>query len=614
MLFNVRRLKKFKFRILSDVAKIFIYFKISKTPKSYLFISVGLSASLALAELYTIRLLFPLINGIIENNFSYVVDLTLLGPIVRYFPDTINTQSMYFISLVFWIYLVYCVKCSLQYGALLSMSHQARMVSSNMRLKVIERYLSFGQQYYDSVNSAHVGRVISATSSVIDSQLRALQRFFTEVVVLAIFSLLMIYISWKLSFAVFLIFPMMLYISSKTAEHVKRASNKHHESFTALQTDLTNTISGLRLVRYSNKQQYELDRFSASSAKEIDNLFSAEVKSTLIGPIEEMAGVTALLMVAAVMAFATGVFGVDATKFFIFFFLIHKIIPKFSSLNKIRLVLAKNASKIAEVEAVFDDDKKSIITSGSKAIKKFKDKIMFKQLSFSYDGSDKTLCDVNFTIDRGSFTAIVGTSGAGKTTLFNLLLRLYDVGKDSIQVDGVDIRDYNIESWRNQISVVTQDVFLFDDTIRNNLLYGTSKEVSDFELQRAARRANIYPFIKKLPEGFHTQVGEHGVRLSGGQRQRLGIARALLRNSPILLFDEPTSALDSHAEQKFVESTVRLKKFKTIIVAAHRLSTIKYADQVIVMDQGRVIEHGDFASLIESNGVFAEMWKIQMAG
>jgi ATP-binding cassette subfamily B protein len=236
--------------------------------------------------------------------------------------------------------------------------------------------------------------------------------------------------------------------------------------------------------------------------------------------------------------------------------------------------------------------------------------IRFEHVDFSYDGVREILKDVTFEIPAGKKVAVVGASGSGKSTLARLLFRFYDVGKGSISIDGQDIRDVQQLSVRSAIGIVPQDTVLFNDTIYYNIAYGRPEATRE-EVERAARVAHIADFIERLPQKWESTVGERGLKLSGGEKQRVSIARTLLKNPPILVFDEATSALDSHTEKSIQAELQDISKDRTTLVIAHRLSTIVDADEILVMDHGRIVERGAFGPLMAANGRFAEMWRLQ---
>ena len=291
-------------------------------------------------------------------------------------------------------------------------------------------------------------------------------------------------------------------------------------------------------------------------------------------------------------------------------FILYRLTPRITSLNARRQALAATLPALRSVKMVMDEAAAPKVISGGKPFVKLHTGIELKEVSFSYDGDTKVLQDTDFTIEKGRMTAIVGTSGAGKSTIMDLILRYYDPEQGSVLVDGVDLRELDLTSWRNSIGVVSQDVFLFNDTIANNIALGRP-EVTRESIMEAARQAYADDFIQQLPQGYETQVGDRGWNLSGGQRQRIALARAILKMPEILILDEATSSLDSESEQLIQEYMRKIRGTCTMVVVAHRMSTIQDADKIAVLQDGKIAEEGDWDSLLAGAGVFASYHRIQ---
>ena len=283
---------------------------------------------------------------------------------------------------------------------------------------------------------------------------------------------------------------------------------------------------------------------------------------------------------------------------------------------EINVVLQRGIAASESIFNLLDSKSEEEVTDSSKqqSFKEDFSNINFNDISFSYyNNDDQVLKNINFKVPRGSNCAIVGKSGSGKSTLINLLPRFYDITNGSLTIDEININSIPLKELRSMIAYVGQDLTLFNDSIKNNIAYGSLENKSMQEIENAAKSANAYDFISRYEDGFETFVGDNGVLLSGGQRQRLAIARAILKDAPILLLDEATSSLDSESEKLIQKSLVELQKNRTTIVIAHRLSTIEYADQIMVLDQGRIVDRGKHDDLIKKDGIYSKLHKIQFS-
>jgi subfamily B ATP-binding cassette protein MsbA len=280
------------------------------------------------------------------------------------------------------------------------------------------------------------------------------------------------------------------------------------------------------------------------------------------------------------------------------------------NLSNIHIRLQEGMAAVGRIFDVLDTPVKVVEPESPRQLTEFKDTIRFNDIVFSYDTGERVINHISFEVKKGQILALVGPSGAGKSTLFDLLPRFYDPQQGSIEIDSIDIRTVSTGSLRALMGIVTQETYLFNDTVRYNIAYGMSG-VSEQALTAAAQMANAYEFITQLPDGFNTVIGNRGVMLSGGQRQRLAIARALLKNPQILIFDEATSALDTGSEIQVQEAINHLMKGRTTLVIAHRLSTISSADQIIVVDQGKIVQQGTHTHLMEEGGLYARLYQMQ---
>jgi subfamily B ATP-binding cassette protein MsbA len=424
-------------------------------------------------------------------------------------------------------------------------------------------------------------------------------------------ALLFYYDAWLSIFCI-ISAPLVVYPLVRLGQRVRRTTRRSQEALQVLSHISAEGFTGQRIVKAFGNEQREADRFARAG----NQLFRTNMKVTAalssLPPLMELLG--GFAMAGALWygsrEIATGRLTIgELTSFIATLFLMYGPAKKLSRVN------ANLQQAIAASERIFemmDTHTEVHEKPGAPALAPFTRSIEFRDVTFGYDEGRRILRGVNFRVNAGQMIAIVGRSGAGKTTLVNLLPRFYDVTSGSIEIDGVDIRDVTLASLRGQIGIVTQETVLFDDTVATNIAYGAPK-AAQAELEAAARAANAHDFIVALPSGYQTVIGERGQRLSGGQRQRLAIARALLRNAPILVLDEATSALDTESEMLVQEALTNLMMNRTSFVIAHRLSTIRRADAIIVLERGRIVEVGRHDELLaRPSGAYAALYQMQL--
>jgi ABC-type multidrug transport system fused ATPase/permease subunit len=365
-------------------------------------------------------------------------------------------------------------------------------------------------------------------------------------------------------------------------------------------------INGIRTIQSFATQEFERRRFYEASSQIVKANKKAITAWALVKPLAEGLATTILIsmiIVAFTVFVANGT--LQVASLLTFFFVLFRLVPNLQDVNNVMAQLSTLHGSADNIKELLRTDNKPYFKNGKTEFSGLARSIDFASVDFGYDASNLVLHDITLIIERGQMTALVGSSGAGKTTLADLIPRFYDPTQGQVLIDGVDLRQFNINSLRRKMAVVSQDTFIFNTSVRNNIAYGTEGATEEAILE-AARLANALDFIQEMPEGLETQLGDRGVRLSGGQRQRIAIARALLRNPDILILDEATSALDSVSERLIQESLEKLSVGRTVIAIAHRLSTIVRADKVVVLEQGRIVEQGNYQELLDQRG---KLWK-----
>ncbi len=417
------------------------------------------------------------------------------------------------------------------------------------------------------------------------------------------------YRDWQLAIIALVILPLLFFPIIKYSKKLRRFSKKGQSQVAEISSFLQESFSGIRIIKAFLMEEYNRREFHSINEK----LFKLTIKrlkiQSLTPPISETFG--GLAAAAVIWYGGSQVINGQSTpgSFFSFMTALFMLYGPIRSLNRSNNQVQEALAAGTRVFELLDT--KADIKDSPKALTMppFQDAICYDKIDFSYS-DDEILKKVSLTIKKGETVAIVGRSGSGKTTLVNLLPRFYDVKNGKITVDGHDIREITQHSLRQQIAIVSQQTILFNDTVRNNITYGRT-DVNEEKLFAAAQSANAHDFINKLPEGYDTIVGENGIRLSGGQQQRLSIARALLKNSPILILDEATSSLDTESEREVQEAINNLMQDRTTLVIAHRLSTITHADRIVSMSDGRIVEVGNHQELLEKNGEYANLYKLQ---
>jgi len=420
------------------------------------------------------------------------------------------------------------------------------------------------------------------------------------------------YRNWKLALIAFFILPAAFFPVVELGRRVRRFSRKGQESMADLNSFLHETFAGNKIVKAFGMEDYEKKKFHEKNYK----VFRFEIKSmrarALTSPLMEFLGGIGVALVIWYGGY--GVVNGTSTPgtFFSFTTAVMMLYPPVKKLTKLHNTIQQG---LAAVDRIFDilEIQSSIKESAHPVPLETKPhRITFEEVSFSYDSTESVLKDINLCIKPGEILALVGMSGGGKTSLVNLIPRFYDVSKGVIKIDGIDIRDISISTLRKQVAIVTQEPILFNDTIRRNIAYG-KPDATDQEIEEVAKAAYIYNFIQSLPKGFDTVIGELGSRLSGGEKQRMCIARALLKNSPILILDEATASLDTESERLVQQALENLMRGRTSFVIAHRLSTIAYANRIIVLVGGQVVEQGTHEELLGMKGEYYNLHQMQFA-
>jgi subfamily B ATP-binding cassette protein MsbA len=422
----------------------------------------------------------------------------------------------------------------------------------------------------------------------------------------------MFYIDWRFTLIALSVAPVLFAIVFRYTRRIKAASREVRKKEGEMVSVMEEVLSSMRVVKAFAREDYEERRLEEQSLESVESALRARKLKALLAPMVEVivACGTALVLWFGARMVVNGTLSAGSLVLFITY--LGKMYKPMQELSKTTDSYAKAAVGYERIREVLETEREVRDLPGARAIRKLRGEVEFDRVGFCYENDRAILRDVSFKVEPGQVLALAGPTGAGKSTIVSLLARFYDPTEGVVKIDGTDIRRFQQKSLRQQISFVLQETLLFHGPIWQNIAYG-KPEATRKEILEAAKLANAAEFIEKLPDGYDTILGERGVTLSGGQRQRLAIARAVIRNSPILILDEPSSGLDAASEKLVFDALDRLMEGKTSIVIAHRLSTIQRADQILVVKDGAIVERGTHQELMRSDGVYAELHRIQFA-
>ncbi len=487
-------------------------------------------------------------------------------------------------------------------------------VIRDIRVKLFEHMLGFKKQYYDQ---SAVGRLVTRAVSDIET----IASIFSQGLFMIISDLLkmlailcyMLYQSWQLALLVFVVLPLVVYATRIFQQKMKVAFEEVRTQVSNLNSFVQERITGMKIVQLFTREETEYANFKEINEKHKKGWIKTVWYNSIFFPIAEM---SSSITIGLIVWFGglKAAQGDEITLGLVIAFIqlsqilfrpLRQIADKFNTLQ-MGMVAANR------VFAILDTDSK-IENGGEQSLEKIKGKITFNEVRFSYVENEEVLKGISFNVEVGETVAIVGATGAGKSTIINLLSRFYEIDEGVISIDDIDIKTIELQSLRNHIAVVLQDVFLFADTILNNITLN-NEEILEEQVHQAAKEIGIHDFIMNLPDGYHYNVKERGAMLSSGQRQLISFLRAYVTNPGILVLDEATSSIDSYSEQLIQNATNKITKGRTSIVIAHRLATIKKADKIIVMDQGRIVEQGNHNELLQiENGYYRNLYEVQFA-
>jgi subfamily B ATP-binding cassette protein MsbA len=525
----------------------------------------------------------------------------------------VGKDSEFGLWLAGMIFLISIMRIFGNFAGVYGMEWVGRKVVADLRQDLFDQYVSLPASYYDRFTAGQlISKLAYNSEQVATAATHSVVSAFRDIMLVVLLLGVMLSNSVMLTLVMLLLVPMIGLLVTVISRRFRKISHRIQDSMGNVSHVTEEAVTGHRVVKVFQGQDAEKARFQTVNDKTRRLHMRMVVTHLASSSLVQLAAGLALVLLMFIATRPTMLSEISAGTFTSIFTAMIASIPPLKRLTSVQSQLQKGIAAADSIFNVLDTDTEK--DTGEYAVERVAGAIEFRDVSFQYASSDKPVLDhVSFTVPAGSVTALVGHSGSGKTTIAGLLPRFYVYSAGNILLDGRELSEYRLDNLRSQISLVSQDVVLFNDTVAGNIAYGALAGASVDAIEEAAQAAHAMEFIERLPDRLDTQVGENGTLLSGGQRQRLAIARALLKDAPILILDEATSALDTESERAIQDALAEVMKHRTTLVIAHRLSTIENADQVIVLEQGRVIETGTHEELLARGQVYAGLYQKQFS-
>ena len=539
----------------------------------------------------------------LSNNFYYGVS--------RFIENHGESNTLLVLGLVLIVMTFFKTAC--YFGSSAVMVSLRTSVVRDLRVEIYDKVLSLPMSFFSKERKGDIITRMSGDVSEIDGSIaQSLDMLIKNPILIVVYMTTLFVISWQLTLFTILVGPLIIWIMGVIGRKLKATSLEVQERWSDTLSQMEETLGGLRIIKAFLAEEKMSDRFVNTSNKLRRSSNRVSIRQALAHPVSEFMGTALIALViwyggTLILADESSI---SASKFIWYLSILYSVINPIKDFSKAGYAIPKGLASIERIDKILLAE--STISEPENAVKLdgFNNEIKYNGVSFSYEADREVLHDINLTIPRGKTIALVGQSGSGKSTLVDMLPRFYDVTGGSISIDGHDIRDISLKSLRGIMGNVNQEAILFNDTFYNNITFGM-KDATREQVIAAAKIANAHDFIMETENGYDTNIGDRGCLLSGGQRQRVSIARAILKNPPILILDEATSALDTESERLVQEALERLMKDRTTIAIAHRLSTIKNADEICVMHEGKIVERGTHEELIAMNGYYKKLHDMQ---
>ena len=543
------------------------------------------------------------LKDIAVNNFYYYVTRMI----------EINGPSLTLLFLGLFLAFMTLLKTSCYFASSAVMIPLRTGVVRDIRIMVYSKVMSLPLGFFSEERKGDIiARMSGDVGEVENSITSSLDMLIKNPILIVMYFGTLIITSWQLTLFTLLVVPGMGWIMGKVGKKLKRQSLEAQAKWSDTMSQLEETLGGLRIIKAFIAEQKMINRFTECSNEFRDATNRVAMRQALAHPMSEFLGT---LLIVVVLWFGGSLIlgnhsSIDAPTFIFYMVILYSVINPLKEFSKAGYNIPKGLASMERVDKILKAENKIVEIPNPKPLNGLEEQVEFKDISFSYDGKKEVLQHINLTVPKGKTVALVGQSGSGKSTLVDLLPRYHDVQEGTITIDGVNIKDVRISDLRSLIGHVNQEAILFNDTFFNNIAFGVENATME-QVIEAAKIANAHDFIMEKEDGYHTNIGDRGSKLSGGQRQRISIARAILKNPPILILDEATSALDTESERLVQEALERLMKTRTTIAIAHRLSTIKNADEICVLYEGEIVERGKHEELLAKNGYYKRLNDMQ---
>ncbi|MGZ4054663.1 MAG: ABC transporter ATP-binding protein [Bacteroidia bacterium] len=579
---------------------------------------------------FSFALLIPFLNILFDNkNATEIATIIKNGkPAFHLSKDAVSAYVKYLIAdgsfqygklnvlIVICLFVVITIffKNLFRYLAMYFLSPIRNGVVRDMRNKLFDKTLELPLSYYSEERKGDIiSRMTTDVQEIEWSIMQSLEMIFREPLTIVIFLMVMLVVSAKLTLIAFILLPVTALLIGRIGKSLKRSASRGKEKMGILLSIMDETLGGLRIIKGFNAEKNINEKFREENQLYTNISIRMYRKVDLASPLSEFLGI-AVLVVILYLGGKMVIEGQSMDGALLIFYLVmfSQLLTPAKSFTSAYYSVQKGLASSERIDQILNAEVTIKDAPNPKPITKFEKEIEYKNVSFAYrDGEiGWVLNNINLKIEKGKTIALVGQSGSGKTTMADMLPRFYDTTKGEILIDGVSVKDAKMKDIRALMGIVTQESILFNDTVFNNIAFGI-EGVTEQQVIEAAKIANAHEFIMQMPEGYYTNIGDRGSKMSGGQRQRMSIARAVLKNPPILILDEATSALDTESERLVQDALNKLMKNRTSVVIAHRLSTIQHADEIIVMQKGEIIERGTHTQLLANNGTYSKLHEMQ---